>query len=200
MRSDVDAASENRAFLFIAIGLAITLVAGLVLSVVLSTPLVAQISFRPTDLLLGIAAVAPLACFLWWFMRSTSAPIVHFRDSQIDYFGSIGFEFTSSRIAIMALGAGVTEELLFRGVFQTWMMAHAPVAVAIIVPNIVFGLLHARSAAYALIAGIVGTYLGVLFHITGNLIVPIIAHALYDAIALDVTRRAVALRRAKISS
>lgn len=200
MQSDRDPVSGARAFLFVAMGLAITLVAGLVLSILLSTPLLEQISYRPADLLIGVTAVAPLAGFLWWFMRSANPRVARFRDSQIDYFGSIGFEFTSSRIAIMALGAGVTEEILFRGVFQTWLAGHAPAAIAIIIPNIVFGLLHARTVAYALIAGFVGVYLGALLHFTGNLLVPIIAHALYDAIALDVTRRAIALRRADVNS
>ena len=37
-----------------------------------------------------------------------------------------------------------------------------------------------------MLAAIVGAYLGWLFVITGNLLVPVVAHALYDLVALAV--------------
>ncbi len=49
-----------------------------------------------------------------------------------------------------------------------------------------------RTILYAIIAGLVGVYLGVLFAVTDNLLAPMAAHALYDAVALEYTRRAVA--------
>jgi membrane protease YdiL (CAAX protease family) len=68
-------------------------------------------------------------------------------------------------------------------------------AFAIILPNVLFGMLHWRSAAYAAIAGVVGVYFGLLFLWTGNLLAPILAHAAYDAVALWRTRQAIAARR-----
>ena len=44
------------------------------------------------------------------------------------------------------------------------------------------------------LAWIVGVYLGVLLELTDNLLAPLIAHALYDAVALDYTRRAIAAK------
>jgi len=44
---------------------------------------------------------------------------------------------------------------------------------------------------YALLAGVVGLYLGGLYLLTGNLLVPIVVHALYDVVALGYLRRAV---------
>ena len=38
------------------------------------------------------------------------------------------------------------------------------------------------------IAGSVGAYLGLVFYLTGNILVPIIAHTLYDIIAFAYTR------------
>ena len=55
---------------------------------------------------------------------------------------------------------------------------------AIVSVAIVFGLLHAVNAAYAVLAALMGLYLGWLWMATGNLAVPIVAHAVYDFLAL----------------
>lgn len=188
-------ADDARAFAVIIGGMLLTLLAGFGFSFMLSTPIAPQVSVTFAALFWGVAATAPLAGFLFWFMRSRLPAIARFRESQIEFFSQIGFEFTGSRIALMAIGAGVTEELLFRGVFQTWLAGFMPAAFAIVLPNIVFGLLHARTTLYAIIAGLVGCYLGVIFWASGNLVVPVVAHALYDVVALELTRRAIAARR-----
>jgi uncharacterized protein len=43
---------------------------------------------------------------------------------------------------------------------------------------------HWITRTYALLAALVGLYLGGLWLWTGNLLVPIVAHALYDFVAL----------------
>ena len=54
----------------------------------------------------------------------------------------------------------------------------------------VFGLFHLVTPTYALLATIVGVYLGVCFAVTDNLLTVIVAHALYDFVALVyLTRR-----------
>ncbi|MHA7873533.1 MAG: CPBP family intramembrane glutamic endopeptidase, partial [Hyphococcus sp.] len=133
--------------------------------------------------------------FLWWFSNTGHPALAEFRRSQIEFFSEIGFVFTPPRIVAMAIGAGVCEELLFRGVLQTWINGFAPVLIAIIVSNVVFGLLHMRTAMYAVIAGCVGAYFGALYALTDNLLTAIVAHGLYDAVALEYTRRAIAVFR-----
>ena len=162
------------------------------LSLLLNTPIGPQFSLEPNDFLLGVIATLPLVVFLWWFTRTRIASLVEFRRSQIDFFASLGFMFTPPRIVLMAIAAGITEELLFRGVFQTWLDSFSPLLIAIIASNVVFGLLHMRTALYALIAGCVGAYLGVVFAVSGNLLTPITTHIVYDAVALEYTRRAIA--------
>ncbi|SDM14911.1 hypothetical protein SAMN05660860_01920 [Geoalkalibacter ferrihydriticus] len=83
----------------------------------------------------------------------------------------------SERIYVSVL-AGFSEELLFRGVLQpSWGIA---------VTSVVFGALHAVTFSYFLLATAVSFYLGWLFQYTGNLFVPMAAHALYDIFALNL--------------
>ena len=60
--------------------------------------------------------------------------------------------------------------------------------IAIVGVAILFGLLHAVNAAYAVLATLMGLYLGWLWMATGNLAVPIVAHAVYDFLALVFSR------------
>ena len=171
-----------------------TVVLGLLafgLSLLFKTPLSPQLNLSADDALIGIIATLPPVLFLWWFSNTNIPMFAEFRQSQIEFFAEIGFQFTPLRIVAMAIAAGVCEELMFRGVFQTWITGYMPVVFAILLSNIIFGLLHMRTVLYAVIAGLIGVYFGILFAATQNLLVPIISHGLYDAVALEYTRRAI---------
>lgn len=160
-----------------------------VLASLVSVDLLSLLSPRPAALAAGAAATAPLLAFLVWFMRSQWRPVSEFRRSQIKFFSEIGFRFTRLRNVLLSLVAGVGEELLFRGVLQTLAERQFPILAAIVIPNILFAALHARTPLYALAAGLVGIYLGALFWMTESLAAAIIAHGLYDLVALEWTRR-----------
>lgn len=189
--SDQPQPSEERTFLIVIAGTVLMGIAAYGLSFIFKTPFAPQFSFDINAALIGIIATVPLAGFLWWFSNTTLEHFVSFRHSQIKFFSEIGFSFTPRRIILMATAAGIAEEMLFRGVIQTWMAGFAPVALAVILSNFLFGLLHMRTLLYAIIAGMVGVYLGALYAFTDNLLAPMATHALYDAVALEYTRRAV---------
>ena len=92
-------------------------------------------------------------------------------------------------LALVALFAGLGEETLFRGVIQPALATHLPVLAALAATAALFGLAHWITPTYALLAGIVGAYLGGLLLVSGNLLVPIVAHALYDLVALTLLVR-----------
>ncbi|MEL7487422.1 MAG: CPBP family intramembrane glutamic endopeptidase [Pseudomonadota bacterium] len=187
----VEGADASRTFFGVIAGTVLIAAAAVGASFIFQTPLPPLLAFSFRDFAIGVAATVPLTVFLIWFMRTQSPAFAAFRESQIAFFAGIGFEFTWPRILLMALAAGVCEELMFRGVLQSVADRFAPTIIAIIVTNILFGLLHWRTALYALIAGVVGAYLGVLFWLTGALIAPIATHALYDLFALHLTRQAI---------
>lgn len=73
---------------------------------------------------------------------------------------------------LVAIAAGVGEEVLFRGVLQP--------RIGWIASAILFGLLHAISPTYVLVAFVMGSLLAWIQIWSGNLWAPIIAHAVYD--------------------
>ena len=91
---------------------------------------------------------------------------------------------TLPQLATISLLAGLGEELLFRGLLQPWVSEQAGTVIGLVVASLLFGLLHAVSTAYAVLATLIGVYLGWLLLATGNLLPAIIAHALYDFLVL----------------
>ncbi len=87
---------------------------------------------------------------------------------------------------LLAAAAGIGEEVLFRGVIQG-LFADPMWGLAI--TSVIFGLLHALTVMYFLIATVIGVYLGWLYQTTDHLLVPIVVHWLYDAVALFLFRR-----------
>jgi hypothetical protein len=96
-------------------------------------------------------------------------------------------------IAVIALLAGLGEEMLFRSIVQNglavWIGSPYGIALGLTTAALVFGLLHGLTLTYAILAGLIGLYLGVLWLFTDNLLAPITTHALYDFLAITVLLR-----------
>lgn len=84
------------------------------------------------------------------------------------------------QLALVAALAGFGEELLFRGLLQLGLSTIVDVWLAILLASFLFGLAHAITFLYCILAFIISLYLGFLFVYTDNLVVPIAVHALYD--------------------
>ena len=87
-------------------------------------------------------------------------------------------------IVIIGIAAGLGEEWLFRGVLQP--------LVGLLVASVLFGLAHMggrHMLAFAIWASAMGAALGGLAIVTGGLIAPMVAHGLYDMLALAHLRR-----------
>ena len=95
---------------------------------------------------------------------------------------------TVVELAVISALAGIGEELMFRGLIQEglarWIGEPIGVWIALVVASILFGLLHPMNMAYILLAALMGFCLGELWIATGNLLVPIVTHAVYDFLAL----------------
>ena len=58
------------------------------------------------------------------------------------------------------------------------------VIVALVLASGLFGACHLLTWTYAILAALIGAYLGLLWIWTGNLLTPMITHAVYDFAAL----------------
>jgi uncharacterized protein len=92
------------------------------------------------------------------------------------------------QLAAISLAAGWGEEMLFRGLVQgglsRWLPADLGSWAALVIASIVFGVCHWLNTTYAVLAMLAGAYFGLLLIFTGSLWPPIVAHALYDFVAL----------------
>lgn len=91
-------------------------------------------------------------------------------------------------LLVISLSAGIGEELLFRGycqdVMARWIGPPWGETMALVFASGLFGLCHWISPAYAAVATVMGLLLGGIFWATGSVVAPIIAHSLYDFLAL----------------
>jgi membrane protease YdiL (CAAX protease family) len=101
-------------------------------------------------------------------------------------------------LLLIALLAGVCEELFFRGFLQPWIESISGPMAGLIGSNLVFALAHFITQTYALLAGLMGIYLGLLLDASGqrNLLTPILAHTIYDFFAFVVVVRTFRLEQA----
>lgn len=90
----------------------------------------------------------------------------------------------TSAVPVLAVLAGLGEELLFRGVIQTALVQSTSPTIGVVLASLLFGLVHWVTFAYFLLAAAMGLYLGWLYHLTGNLMVVVLVHSLYDWAAI----------------
>lgn len=87
--------------------------------------------------------------------------------------------------AVVSLGAGVGEEILFRGLVQDGLSNVWGVIPALIFASVLFGVVHWVNITYFIFATGIGLALGLVFLWTDGLVAPIAMHAVYDFLALD---------------
>ncbi len=133
---------------------------------------------------LGAVATCPPLLAMWWCSRSQWRPfrslMFEMEDKIIPLFAGCS-QFDLILICVLA---GVGEEALFRGVIQIRLADFVSPQVALVVTSALFGLGHFITPMYALLAGLLGYYLGWLFLAHDNLLVAMATHALYDYVAL----------------
>ena len=92
-------------------------------------------------------------------------------------------------LVLLSILAGVSEELLFRGLLQPWIgrACHSD-GVGQFLSNLVFGVVHWVTPVYALLACVIGNYLSWLMTLTkpDNLLTPMVTHTIHDYLAFLV--------------
>ena len=151
----------------------------------------------PVLILVSTVATLPPLVFFLYFLRSRRPSLQRIRIVLVGVLDPLLRGMTVARSFIVALAAGIGEEVLFRGLLLGGLIALIGPVPALIVSSLVFGALHWITHTYAAFATVIGLYLGGLYLLTGTLLVPVLVHVFYDAAALILlSRRAVVDRQA----
>jgi membrane protease YdiL (CAAX protease family) len=137
----------------------------------------------------GIVAAVPLLLGLRWTLTTGWNPVRRLVALVVEQLGPLLAPRSPMELALLAALAGFAEEILFRGVVQVGLAGILPETGALVVASAAFGLAHFITPTYAVLAGLAGLYLGGLFLLQGSLTAPIVAHAVYDAVALNYVVR-----------
>jgi len=162
--------------------------AAIALGWLLGTPPLATFHFDWRDALLGVAATLPPLGLFWLCLVCPWRPLTEIAKITDEMLVPLFRDCRLVQLAIVAALAGVGEEMLFRGVVQTAAAQQIGgphgVWLGLLAAAVLFGLLHSITPTYAILAGLVGLYLGGLWLACGNLLAPIVAHGTYDFLAL----------------
>lgn len=143
-----------------------------------------RIIWSAEGLVMGLAATVPLLATFAISRRLPLKPLRELKKLVDELLLRLFDGCTVPQLAMISLLAGLGEELLFRGLLQPWLTEKAGLLIGLVLSSALFGLLHAITLTYALLASLIGLYFGWLLVETENLLPPIIAHALYDFLVL----------------
>lgn len=131
---------------------------------------------------LGIIGTLPLYGLFALSYRLPIHSMKLIKELLINRLGYFLYSCNRIQLAYLGLLAGFTEEVLFRGTLQPLIENHWGYGIGLIGSNILFGMAHAITPLYALLAGLTGCYLGWSLDFAGdrNLIIPVFIHGLYD--------------------
>jgi len=139
----------------------------------------------------GIMGTLPLLLF---FLISEQLPFKSFKKIKYLLEDSLAkdlYNYHWTDLFILAAIAGISEEILFRGALQPWLEQSLGLNEGLVASSLIFGLVHAVTPLYAVLATLISLYLGLTLDYaeTRNLLTPIIIHSLYDFFAFIVLIR-----------
>lgn len=146
-----------------------------------------------SGILYGCLAAIPILLLIDGLRRLPWEPVRQLERLSDDSMIRTLLKLRPGELIVISLCAGIGEELLFRGWMLGWMAGaeptHFEIGFALVASSLAFGLMHPITKFYVVLAALMGLYFGALLLWTENLLVPIAAHAAYDAVQLILTAR-----------
>ncbi len=133
-------------------------------------------------LLWGIGGAIPLYAGFVICDRYPVGPLRPIKELLVDILGPLLARCSKWDLAAIALLAGIGEETLFRGLLLP-LFGGDSFWLGLLISSVLFGLAHSVTMTYVVLATVAGLYFGLQLHYSGNLLAPIITHALYDYLA-----------------
>lgn len=135
-------------------------------------------------LAIGLTSTLPLISMFFWLLQSKWEPCQNIRRIMDAVIRPMFQGFSILQLLILSLVAGISEEILFRGVIQGGTQISMGTPAAILLSAVLFGACHALTPFYFVLATFMGVYMSVVWLATGQLLAPIITHAVYDFLVL----------------
>jgi hypothetical protein len=150
-----------------------------------------RLYFSTTHIAYGLVGTIPLFLMFLALHQIQDGSIADIRQFLLKTLGPSLHQYQWPHLLMLGAIAGLSEELLFRGVIQPWLESAWGVTAGLLASNLIFCMTHAVTPLYALLAAAVGVYLGLALDYGGsrNLLTPIIIHGLYDFLAFVALMR-----------
>ncbi|MCX7098096.1 MAG: CPBP family intramembrane metalloprotease [Methylococcales bacterium] len=147
--------------------------------------------FSETAIAYGVLGTIPLFLMFLGLEKLQGHSVVTIKKMLLNTLGPGLHRYHWTDLLFLAAIAGISEEVLFRGVIQPWIESLWGISAGLVLSNIIFGLVHAVTPLYAVLATLVGIYFGLALDYGGdrNLLTPIIIHSLYDFLAFVALMR-----------
>ncbi|MFO1498276.1 MAG: CPBP family intramembrane glutamic endopeptidase [Verrucomicrobiota bacterium] len=175
--------TRSRRWLLLGCGVELALgVAAVGLARLLDVPLPLSWTWPTTGA--GLAGAMPLLLLFVWTLNTRWQWIRQIADLLDRGMRPLFEGWSVLEIGLLAALAGIGEELLFRGLAQPLATRWIGQVGGLALTSALFGVVHWVTSSYAVIAAIIGMYLGMLSIHFDNLAVPIVTHAFYDFLAL----------------
>lgn len=159
----------------------------------LARPSLKEESVVLTSTAWGLSAGLVLFAMVYVLDKLPWNPLANLRDLVERALATLLREATLLQIIALSAAAGIGEEVLFRGFLQQGVADamrrmeftefHTQCA-AIGAASLIFGLVHAVSKTYLFAATAIGGLLGCLYIAADDIVAPIVAHGVYDFIAI----------------
>jgi membrane protease YdiL (CAAX protease family) len=137
-----------------------------------------------TTALIGIVAAIPPFVFFLWTLNTSLHVFSRHRQLMGSLLQPLFGNWSVLQLLVISIIAGISEEAFFRGAIQGSLADRVNVILAVVLASALFGAFHLITWTYAIIAAFIGAYLGLLWIWTGDLMTPMITHAVYDFVAL----------------
>jgi len=147
-----------------------------------------NLHFSESAVFYGMTGTLPLFIVFIVMQNLKVESVQQIRQLLQETLGPSLYRYDWADLLVLAAIAGLSEELLFRGVIQPWIENSWGLTAGLVFSNILFGMVHAVTPLYAVLATLVGIYLGMSLDYGGerNLLMPVIIHTLYDFLAFLV--------------
>ncbi len=148
----------------------------------------ANLYFSEMAVFYGLVGTFPLILL---FLMTERLPFESFKVIKkilLETLGASLQKYHWTDLLVLAAITGISEEILFRGVLQPWLEQSLGMGMGLMVSSLVFGLLHAITPLYGLLATLISYYIGLSLDVgeVRNLFTPILIHTFYDFFAFMV--------------